>query len=352
MNQNFGGNGFGQQQNFQQPQQNQQQFQQPQQQNNFQQPQQFQQQGGGMFVDNNQAPSAGNGPLPKGHYPVRITNAEYKENNSQTGWILAIENTVTDGHFVTRKIFDNYNMQHQNEIAQNIGQANYAKLCQSIFGNPQNRPQNPAALIGAEYVIDYGAQRKKKSTNNTYQPEADENEEATMEVKDRLPITSYNAGAQQQPQQQVMSQQAFNQQPQQPSFGQPLQQQMNGQVIQPLQQQTQQAQPGFHQQIQPQQQFNQQQQPQQDFNQQQAQQAQQQGFQQQSGNVSDPAQAGAGNQQGAALQPAQNQGQNGNGQGNGAPQGDNSANANPGNVKETPFNQGAGNGFGGGFGSM
>lgn len=327
MNQNFGGNGFGQQQNFQQPQQNQQQFQQPQQQNNFQQPQQFQQQGGGMFVDNNQAPSAGNGTLPKGHYPVRITNAEYKENNKQTGWILAIENTVTDGPFVTRKIFDNYNMQNQNEIAQNIGQSNYAKLCQSIFGNPQNRPQNPAALIGYEYVIDYGVQ-KKKSTNNTYQPEPDEPAEPQMEVKDRLPITSYNAGAQQQPQQQVMSQQAFNQQPQQ----------------------NQQQQ--FNQQAQPQQQFNQQQQPQQAFNQQQAQQPQQQGFQQQPGNVPDPAQAGAGNQQGAALQPAQNQGQNGNGQGNGAPQGDNPANANPGNVNQTPFNQGAGNGFGGGFGSM
>ena len=330
MNQNFNGNNFGQQQGFQQTQQTQPGFQQQQPQQQFQQPQQqFQQQGGGMFVDGNQAPSAGNGTLPKGHYPVRVTNAEYKENNNQTGWILALENTVMAGVFAGRKIFDNYNMQHQNETAQNIGQANYAKLCQSVFGNPQNRPQNPAALIGAEYVIDYGAQRKKKSTNNTYQPEADENEEVTMEVKDRLPVSAYNAAAHQpQPQQQVMSQQAFPQQQQQPqqqpAFGH---------------QQAQQAQPVFQQQAQPQQQLQQQQ-------------PQGQGFQQQQLNVPDAAQAGAGNQQGATLQGSPGQGQNGNGQGNGAPQGDNSANANPGNVNQTPFNQGAGNGFGGGFGQM
>ena len=324
MNQNnFGqNNGFGnnQQQNFGNQQQGQnQQF------GN----QQFgnQHQGGGMFVDNNQGPSAGNSPLPKGHYPVRITNAEYKPNNNGTGHILALECTVLAGNFATRKIFDNYNMQHENETAQNIGQANYAKLCQSLFGNAQNRPNNPAALIGGEFVIDYGPQRKKKSNNNTYQPDAPEDDaEPNMEVKDRLPISSYNHGAnqpQQQQQQQVMTQQAFGQQQgnnQQGNFNQQQNQQFNNQQ----QGQGQQQNFGGN---------------------------QQQTFQQPD-NANNGSQNGFGNQQGGTLQGAQDQGQGGNGQGNGASQGDNTSNGNTGNVTGSPFNQGQQNGFGQGFGSM
>jgi len=334
MNNNFGNNGFGggQQNGFQQ--QGQQQnngFGQQQQQNGFQQQGGFQQQnnfGGGasgsMFVDNGAAPDSGRGTLPKGLYPVRITNAEYKENNSHTGWILALENTVIDGVFAGRKIFDNYNLQHQNETTQNIAQSQYAKLCQSIFGNAQNRPNNPAQLIGGEYTIDYGMERKKKQANDAvYGAETTESEEPRMQVNDRMPLSAYKpAGQQQQP----MTQQGFGQQQINPQQTSQQQQGFANQHNQNMQQQGQQ-QNGFQQQ-------GQQQQP---------------GFQGNDGSQGQQ-QAGFSGQQNGDVQHAQGQGQNGNGQGAGAPQNNQPANNTAGNVN--PFNNGGNNGFGGGFGSM
>lgn len=332
MNNNFGNNGFGggQQNGFQQQGQQQQGLQQ---QGGFQQNNGFKQNGGsaGMFIDTGAAPDAGRGTLPKGLYPVRITNAEYKENNNHTGWILALENTVIDGIYAGRKIFDNYNLQNANETAQNIAQSQYAKLCQSIFGNAQNRPNNPAHLIGGEYTIDYGPERKKKNANDAvYGAESSEPEEVRMQVNDRMPPSAYKPVTQQQQhqQQQPMNQQGFSQQ----------QQGFAGQHNQGGQQQH--PQNGF------------QQQGQQQHNQQQngfQQQGQQQGFQGNDGSQGQQ-QGGFSGQQNGDVQQAQGQGQGGNGQSAGAAQNNQPANNATGNVN--PFNNGGGNGFGGGFGNM
>lgn len=341
---NFGNNNGGFNNQQQQPQQNfnQQQSFNNQQQNGYgnQQQNQYNQQQGynpqnagfpDMQIDDNAAPSVGFGDLPKGLYPVRITNAEYKQNKSQTGFVLSLEHTVTAGVFAGRKIFDHLNLQNSNEQAQNIAQSNYAKMCQSI-GCPRHR--NPGLLLGSEYVIDYGPRRKKQKHDNVYGDEPADQEAPEMEVKDRLPLSAaHQSGQQQQPQQQAMpmsqpQQQQYNQQPQQ----QP-QQQYNQQQQQPQPQQAQQQQYNQQQQ-QPQ---NQQQGggfPGNDFNNGQAQQ------QQQPGN----------------LQQAPQQGPNGNGPSNDPVQNSFGANGNPGNMNNgSPFNNGGGQGFGSGnngFGSM
>ena len=310
-----------------------------QQQNQYNQQQGYNPQNAGfpdMQIDDNATPSAGFGDLPKGLYPVRITNAEYKQNKSQTGFVLSLEHTVTAGIFAGRKIFDHLNLQNSNEQAQNIAQSNYAKMCQSI-GCPRHR--NPGLLLDAEYVIDYGPRKKKQKHDNVYGDEPADQEAPEMEVKDRLPLSAAHAsGQQQQPQQQAMpmsqpQQQQYNQQPQQQQ-----QQQYN-------QQQAQQQYNQQQQQPQQQQQFNQQQQ--QPQNQQQG-----GGF---PGNDFNNGQAQQQQQQPGNLQQAPQQGQNGNGPGNDPVQNSFGANGNPGNMNNgSPFNNGGGQGFGSGngFGSM
>lgn len=336
--QNFQNNGNQQQGNFQNNQQQnfggQQNFNNQQQPQNFNNQQQGNFQGGGgmgeMFVDDSQEASSGYGDLPKGAYLVQITNGEYGPNNNNTGNGLNLENTVIDGPYSGRKIFDYYNMQHSNPTAQNIGQANYAKLCQSL--GLQQRPRNAGDMFGAIYVIEYGP-RKPKKKENEYDTSGQE-PEIVMEVKDRLPQHAYKGGAQQQQhqQQQPMNlpqnnqQQNFNnqQQPQNQNFGG---QQNNVQ---------QQQQPQNQQQQQPQNQnfgganF----------------QPDASGQNQGNGNFQN-------GQNNGNVQQTQNFGQNGNSQSNGAPQGNQPSDGNTQNVNNggAPFGQGNnGGGFGSGFG--
>ncbi|UGO53790.1 hypothetical protein QJS26_gp43 [Serratia phage vB_SmaS_Stoker] len=312
MNGQFNNNGFnGQQQNGFNGQQ----------QNGFQPQNGFQQQNpgygepsGGMFVDGNATADSGSGDLPVGKYLVQITNAEYKANNQGSGSRLSIECTVMDGVYANRKLFDGYNLQHSNPVAQNIGQSQYAKLCESAFGKGAQRPTNPQALIGASFVIDWGYKHKKKSNAND-QYGGEENDIPRPEVLDRLPVTAIQQQPQQPQQQNVMN------------YGQQQQQQQ--------QQQYQQPQNGFQ---------GQQQQQQNGFN-------GQQQFQQNPGNAGD-------GQQQNGFQP-QNGGQSFNGQQNGGQnvqqqnqqenagqsnqplqQGQAPANGTPGNVSGSPFGQG------------
>ena len=305
MNGQFNNNGFnGQQQNG---------FNGQQQQNGFQQGGAgYGEPSGGMFVDGSATADSGSGDLPVGKYLVQITNAEYKANNQGSGSRLSIECTVMDGVYTNRKLFDGYNLQHSNPVAQNIGQSQYAKLCESAFGKGSQRPTNPQALIGASFVIDWGYKHKKKSNDNS-QYGGEENDIPRPEVLDRLPVTAIQ---QQQPQQQQPQQQNVM------NYGQ-------------QQQQQQQPNNGFQ---------GQQQQQQNGFN-------GQQQFQQNPGN------AGYGQQQNGFEQ--QNCGQQFNGQQNGGQgvqqpnqqenvgqgnhplqQGQATANGTPGNVSGSPFGQG------------
>lgn len=226
-------NGFGQQQ-YQQP-QNQQQYQQPQNQGGFQ-----------MAVDDNIAPSAGMGVVPKNKYPVCITAASYEPTKAQppgstapVNFVLKLELTIEPNvEYAGRKIFDNYNLQNVNPDYQKWAQGDYAKLCLAIFGNAHNRPRDPSVLVGAKFLADVGIRKPKAQARQSemggYNPGYDDAPaEATQQqeqnqVNDRLPLV------QPQPQQQG---QGFG------ANGQQMQPQQN--VVQQNQQQYQQPQNQF-----------------------------------------------------------------------------------------------------------
>ena len=273
-----------------------------------------------MFVDGSATADAGSGDMPKGRYPVRIVNAEYTQNNNKTGYVLKLECDVIGPEYTGRKVFDNYNLQHENETTQRIGQSQYAKLCESCFGRGAQRPNNPQLLIGAQFVVDWGLRRQKKRDNDYHT----ENEEAPRpEVLDRLPLTAA------QPQQQQPQQAPMNYQPQQP-------QQQQGY---PQQGYPQQPQGGYPQgQQQPQQQPQQQGYPQQGYQQQQP----QNGYPQQPQGGNFP--GNQGNNQNYQPQGQGNEAQAGNGQGapeGAASQGPQNDGGFAGNVGgQTPFGQG------------
>jgi hypothetical protein len=73
-------------------------------------------------------PSSGYTPLPAGEYTLEIVESEYKATSKGTGMILACKAQVVGGEYDQRPFYLNYNLENQNETAQEIGQRDFAGL--------------------------------------------------------------------------------------------------------------------------------------------------------------------------------------------------------------------------------
>lgn len=73
-------------------------------------------------------PSAGYTPLPAGEYTLEIVESEYKATSKGTGMILSCKAQVVGGEYDGRPFYINYNLENQNETAQEIGQRDFAGL--------------------------------------------------------------------------------------------------------------------------------------------------------------------------------------------------------------------------------
>jgi hypothetical protein len=71
-------------------------------------------------------------PLPEGWYKMLIESVEDKENKKGTGRYLKLALSVVGEKFKNRKVFDNLNYQHENEVAERIGKAKLKELCRAI----------------------------------------------------------------------------------------------------------------------------------------------------------------------------------------------------------------------------
>ena len=87
---------------------------------------------GGGFDPNSVEPASDFDLLPTGKYPVIIESAELKTNSKGTGQYIALAMAVLDGPAKGRKVWDNINIFHQNEKAQEIARKEFAALGQSI----------------------------------------------------------------------------------------------------------------------------------------------------------------------------------------------------------------------------
>lgn len=71
--------------------------------------------------------------LPNGIYALEIEASDVVPTKAGTGTILKTTSVVIEPEdFKGRKLFNNYNLENPNEIAQRIGQQQFASLCRAI----------------------------------------------------------------------------------------------------------------------------------------------------------------------------------------------------------------------------
>lgn len=72
-------------------------------------------------------------PMPAGSYTAEITNAEVKDLKSGNGTGLTIEYTIIDPEqFARRKVWQQLNIKHSSEQAEQIAQAQLSALCRAV----------------------------------------------------------------------------------------------------------------------------------------------------------------------------------------------------------------------------
>ena len=71
------------------------------------------------------------GLIPDGEYQAEITESNFKENAKGTGSYLSVKLSITAGELTNRTLFDNFNLVHQNQVAVDIAQQQFAGLCKA-----------------------------------------------------------------------------------------------------------------------------------------------------------------------------------------------------------------------------
>jgi len=86
---------------------------------------------GGSFKPEDHPETNDNTPLAAGEYIVSVEKAELRETKAGTGKGVNVQFTVEDGPCEGRKAFAWFNVRHQNEKAQEIGQRELASMARA-----------------------------------------------------------------------------------------------------------------------------------------------------------------------------------------------------------------------------
>ncbi len=70
--------------------------------------------------------------VPAGEYLAVIEDSDYTPNKQGTGMILKLTYQIIDGEFKGRKIFENLNLQHENQQAAQIAQRALNSICLAV----------------------------------------------------------------------------------------------------------------------------------------------------------------------------------------------------------------------------
>lgn len=73
-------------------------------------------------------PSSGYTPLPAGEYQMEIVESDYVATSKGTGMILKCKAQIVGGEYADRPFYINYNLEHQDDQTQEIGQRDFAGL--------------------------------------------------------------------------------------------------------------------------------------------------------------------------------------------------------------------------------
>lgn len=104
-------------------------------------------------------------PLPEGEYYLELEKAELRDTANGQGKglnaqfnVLGEESNPHRG----RKVFNWFNLQHSNEMAQKIGQSEFAALCKAVG---IVAPEDTSELLGKPFLAKVGLDKKDKDKN-------------------------------------------------------------------------------------------------------------------------------------------------------------------------------------------
>lgn len=147
-------------------------------------------------------PAKDNSPLPKGEYYVEVENAATKETANGQGVGLNttfnVLGSVADNSHSGRKLFNWFNLQHANEVAQEIGRREFAALCMAI-GKPQ--VQDSDELLGVPIIVKVDIDKKDSERNviKAYKASGDATPAATPAAPTPKPAAAAPAAAAKKP---------------------------------------------------------------------------------------------------------------------------------------------------------
>jgi|WetSurMetagenome_2_1015567.scaffolds.fasta_scaffold03341_4 hypothetical protein len=106
-------------------------------------------------------------PIPAGEYIVAIVDSDYIDNKKGTGKMLKIVYQVIDGNFKDHKIFENLNLEHQNQQAATIARKSLNSICKALdiieLKDSEQLHNIPLRLdVGIKDNDEYGPQNKIK----------------------------------------------------------------------------------------------------------------------------------------------------------------------------------------------
>lgn len=105
-------------------------------------------------------------PLPEGVYYLEVEKLETKQTANGQGVGANAQFDVLgekdNGSHQGRKVFNWFNLQHSNETAQKIGQAEFASLCKAVG---VMAPKDTDELIGGRFLAKIGIDKKDASKN-------------------------------------------------------------------------------------------------------------------------------------------------------------------------------------------
>jgi hypothetical protein len=78
------------------------------------------------------APQAATGPVPAGNYLAHITESDVQPLKSGKGTGLKLTFEIIDGQYKGRRVWENLNIQHENEDTQRIAQSQLSALCHAV----------------------------------------------------------------------------------------------------------------------------------------------------------------------------------------------------------------------------
>lgn len=108
-----------------------------------------------------------NEPLPAGEYIVTIDSAELRETRTGNGMGCNMAFEVVDGEKIGRKVFNWFNLAHENQKAVQIGQSEFAALCKAVG---VLTPQDTDELLGKHCRIRVTIDKDGRNAVKGYKP--------------------------------------------------------------------------------------------------------------------------------------------------------------------------------------